>query len=512
MKKRVIQFLTLCLVTTFTFSFSVGQTQPGIHLGRLEFVRPPEGLSNDMRGLMETMSKTKGITSSFAHKVGGVSFVQVAQPTFHVESFSLQCDLDNNSAYATINGQRYNIPLETWQLMPITAYANSEYDAAVSLFGELLYQNQNNTDTISIFFHNAFIDKLLGIRLLHIDLLFSDILQYEDRGKLPTFDNSTSPILSKSEALMYNPDKLLSLSSLASDSIDIIIDDYLEESNYSYVFTDAINDFTGSPITFNIINNSLKIEGHPYYYFIHFDETRFDTLETLCDFFDEYDEIVDAFEEIINPKTSNILNFQNYKSLSEKVKINNHNGAIAEFRERYNHIPDSTTASAIFQTKRNNLKRFISIYKKDNPSEYHQLQKEFEPLYDLTEKILIDEDNIREVIRLSMIWTLFIEADTNLTNTFPTFDDFLICYFYQYPNYQMKELTKLTNAIRKKRDLVRNLNPIVYDAAVATCQWSAFFRYAKENYPQNWNSFVKQVEKLQYDAPKVYTPIKVKNR
>lgn len=522
MKKHLIRFLTFCLVTTFTFSFLAGQTPPGIHLGRLEFVRPPEGLPKEKRELKMSMSKTRGITSSFATEVGGVAFVQVAQPSFEVESFSLQCDPIKNSAYAVINGQKYLIPLEVWQLKPIVAYANSEYDAAVSLFGRL-YQDHGHTDTIQTVFHNAFVDNLLGLRLLQADLLLADkYMQKDDRFKLPAFDGSEMPILAESEKTFYNPQAFKASSRKASKNIDKKIKSIGEEYS-SYVFTDFVDYVTGDSMHFNIVNNRLKIEGRPYYYFIYFDKTRTDTLETLCKIFDKYDEIFDAFLEdinnnypIISPKISNKLNFQNYKSLSEKVKRNNYNGAITEFRERYNHIPDSTTALSVFQKKRNNLKRFISIYKINNPSEYHQLQEVFEPLYDLTEKILIDEDNTREVFLLSMYWNLLVEIDPNLTNksssSFPTFDDFLICYFCQYPNYQMKELTKLTNAIMNRHDLVRNLNPIVYDAAVATCQWTAFFRYAKENYSRNWDLFVNQVKKLKYDVPEVYTPTKLKNR
>ena len=292
--------------------------------------------------------------------------MQVAQPSFKIESFSLQCDTIKNSAFAIINGQRYELPLETWQLMPIVSYANSEYDAAVSLFGRRLFQDHGHTDTIRTLFHNAFIDNLLGLRLLQTDLLLAgNYLQNEDdRGKLPTFDGLETPILAESEKMLYNPHVFVASSLNASINIE------LGEYYNSYVFTDFVDSVTGDSIKFNVEDVCLKIEGHPYYYFI---DKQIDTMATLLN---------------------------------------------------------------LFKTIDNNKK----------------------------------------------------------------------------PTHKIIKLTELTNDLREKHELVRDLNPIVYDAAVTTCQWTAFFRYAKENYPQNWDSFVKQVGNLQYDAPEVYTPIKLKNR
>ena len=55
------------------------------------------------------------------------------------------------------------------------------------------------------------------------------------------------------------------------------------------------------------------------------------------------------------------------------------------------------------------------------------------------------------------------------------------------------------------------INPIVFDAAEKTCQWGAFFRYVKENYNEEWHSFVNNIKKLKYDAPIVQTPIDFTN-
>lgn len=497
MKTRVIQFLTLCLVTTFTFSFSAGQTLPGIHLGRLEFQQATNNLSRQKRMLKETMS-SRGITSLFTLKVGGVAFVQVAQPSFKVESFSLQCDPNNNSAYAIINGHRYNIPLETWQLMPIVEYANSNDQAVVTVYG---------TEECGTLFHNAFIDKLLGLRLLQTDLLLAgNYLQRYDRGKLPTFDGSVTPILGESEKMLYNPHVLLASSNKASrdiDSLKISLGEYYT----SYVFTDLVDSVTGDSIKFNVVDDSLVIEGFPYYYFIRNDTTQIDTLEILCNFFDglKLKSNKKALAEF-NQNTSS----KSYK-IKSKIKKGDFQGALDLFNKSYKGI-DSAKSVKNYERKLNSLNAYNYRY-------YPEL------LTDSQKRILdnIDTLNIKnkngktdiyDIVLRSEYYKKLEELDGNPTDklNFPTFDDLLIYYFYQLHIYKIIKLTELTNALREKHELVRDLNPIVVDAAVSTCQWAAFFRYAKKRHNKNWNTFVKQVKSLRYDAPAVYTPVnKLKN-
>ena len=65
----------------------------------------------------------------------------------------------------------------------------------------------------------------------------------------------------------------------------------------------------------------------------------------------------------------------------------------------------------------------------------------------------------------------------------------------------------MTSFYRNRFDDVYRMNPIVFNAALNVCHWSAFFRYVKENYENEWLEFVEKVNLLEYDAPKVKTPI-----
>ena len=537
MKKRVIQFLTLCLVSTFTFSFSAGQTIPGIHLGRLEFVRPPEGLSNDMRELRVTMPQNRGITSSFAHKVGGVSFVQVAQPAFKVDyGFAIIFDQNNNSAHAIINGKKYQIPLEAWQLKPIVAYANSNYNAAVTLFGDRTYSNSGQSYTLRTLFHDAFIDKLLGIRLLQTDLLlahtFGNIFNYilftpNEKYSLPTFNGYDSPILSNYESLHYNPMKknFISMSENAQEQINNTIDKYGGFS--SYIFTDFVDSLTGDPIKFNVKHGRLELEGLPYYCFLDIDENQIDTIETLINFFEEIESEHNFWSPILFQKSES----PKCHEIREQIKKGDYNEALTLFKKYYNHISDFFQATSIFNEKRNSLFEFMDKYGKNySPSSESQQcllsiidsikNDKFNKIDDhgILSILSIDKYNLSEnkVVELAELWKTIIwidGKDETVINNFPSYDDYLIYYFYWHRIPKTIRLTELTNALKKKQKLVRDINPIVYDAAVTTCQWVAFFRYAKEKASkENWDSFVDLVSKLQDDAPKVYTPIDIKKR
>jgi len=54
-------------------------------------------------------------------------------------------------------------------------------------------------------------------------------------------------------------------------------------------------------------------------------------------------------------------------------------------------------------------------------------------------------------------------------------------------------------------EMIRACNPAVWDATVMTMRLSAFFRYLKQNYPEQWEAFAATVEKISIQ-PEVTTP------
>ncbi len=54
-------------------------------------------------------------------------------------------------------------------------------------------------------------------------------------------------------------------------------------------------------------------------------------------------------------------------------------------------------------------------------------------------------------------------------------------------------------------NLLRDINPAIWDATVATMRYSSFFRYIKENYLNEWNNFIGEIESVIIN-PEVKTP------
>lgn len=52
---------------------------------------------------------------------------------------------------------------------------------------------------------------------------------------------------------------------------------------------------------------------------------------------------------------------------------------------------------------------------------------------------------------------------------------------------------------------IRAINPAVWDNAVTTARYAAFFRYVRKQSPQAWHTFLSQIDFVQ-PAPSVVTP------
>jgi len=66
------------------------------------------------------------------------------------------------------------------------------------------------------------------------------------------------------------------------------------------------------------------------------------------------------------------------------------------------------------------------------------------------------------------------------------------CLYGNNPDYE--PVNDLTADFRTDADLFKNLNPAVFNTAAKIAQWSAFFRYAKENNPEAWRAFINQIK------------------
>ena len=164
-------------------------------LGDLKFVLPSVGMQMASRTFDIKMATT-GITSSMFQKIGGVAFIQTAVPTFEIDGLELSCDIADNSASVAINDTVYELPLEVWQLQAIVNFADASGNAAVTLFGG---------KECRIKYHEAFIDNLMGLRLLQVDLMLSKYMKETEVGMLPAVNGEY--IFSPTESIRYESGK-----------------------------------------------------------------------------------------------------------------------------------------------------------------------------------------------------------------------------------------------------------------------------------------------------------------
>ncbi len=59
--------------------------------------------------------------------------------------------------------------------------------------------------------------------------------------------------------------------------------------------------------------------------------------------------------------------------------------------------------------------------------------------------------------------------------------------------------------LAENREMVRSINPAVWDTAVNTMRYAAFFRYCKRQNPEAWRSFLSQIRKVTV-TPTIITP------
>jgi hypothetical protein len=119
-------------------------------------------------------------SGAYVSRVGGVAFDQVAQPDtgLEIDNVALEYDAtthsDGERVSVLASGRRYRLELPDWQLVPIAEFADSSYNAVVTLFGELDGDRQKPATHYVVAYHPAFEATLLGLRVFQGDFLLLD--------------------------------------------------------------------------------------------------------------------------------------------------------------------------------------------------------------------------------------------------------------------------------------------------------------------------------------------------
>lgn len=199
--------------------------------------------------LQYNLASSGGLGSySFVSGVGGVAFSGVAKPDAAMKDKRIVLHYDRT----TTDGHRLEIvvaggtataDLPDWMLIPIARFADTDYDACVSLFGP------NTTETAyDIVYHTSFQNTLLGLRLLQADMILFNIgetWRLPQRGGVVTLGAGETAPTQMDEPSVRT------------------IDAALEDGTFqSWVMTDQAED-----IIFALRDGRLELTGEPYYYF-----------------------------------------------------------------------------------------------------------------------------------------------------------------------------------------------------------------------------------------------------
>lgn len=405
------------------------QTLEGLSLGDITFVKPSPDMTMASRSLRMRLS-TEKIPSDFYTKVGGVAFIQTATPTFDIKSLKLNCNLVENNANVVINGHTYQIPLEVWQLQPIVEFVDDHNNAAITIYGD---------EDSRIKMHEAFLDKLIGLRLLQTDLL--PIIGMHNQYKYPVYDDGEY-IMTPQEKQTYHD---LHVQGLA---------DYSEWVDAHKDWVNAYNNIYDS--VSNILGNILGVE----------------------------------LPAEIN--SNKMLDKEGIEAISaDLTKID---PSAADYRE--------------LETFYAGLRNTFLLSNECN--KYEQLENVSSP----TDYINYIFSSVLEE-RNTYIYTDFDQAITFSIDNSSGVIDFEGKPYYRFAAIEksstdtiVTEATNLTNYLKEEGTVsIYWSNPLIYHESETICQWSAFFRYVKQNHPTVWQDFKKHVKSLTYDAPYVWTPI-----
>ncbi|MBT6007312.1 MAG: T9SS type A sorting domain-containing protein, partial [Prolixibacteraceae bacterium] len=203
-----------------------------------------------------------GYNGAYLGSVGGISFENTAvlNEGFQIDKLEILYDnsqIDGSRIELTINENKTHVKIFDWQLIPIAKYANSEYTACFTYFGDLedeYCQNiilNNNGHILN--YHPEFANTLVGWRLADMDML----ILYDFTTDLPKKDNNY--ILGAGEQIPDVDANNTGAFNFYNYFISI-------ENNLGYTFQSYVISDYSQVIEISTKNDSLKISGYPYYY------------------------------------------------------------------------------------------------------------------------------------------------------------------------------------------------------------------------------------------------------
>ena len=407
------------------------------------------------------------LSLDYVAKVGGVAFESIANPSQELKDKNIFISYnsenpDGKRLMIKIGDNSYNPELYDWLLIPIAIYANSKSTGCVSLFGP--NQDKNSYDVL---YHSAFINTLLGIRLLHADIFLMNPFDY---SKLPMADSKI--IYGKGES---NTDESLQLIELFK-----LFDIISSEKFKSWVFTDnKVN------VEFYVESNKFLLTGKPYYYFWDIDPILVKRNQKQIDEYKQKVKNIDNKIENIKNKFTEFANFAELKVQYTIEKLKNLNNLIftdfnRDIFEKEKKVIHDLYGYKLYGFPDNDVVLYNNYYKeyilrKNKDKFIEQFIPNTELINIVINKLVSHRNNIVEEANSKPLPIIPVESITD--------------------NLKKIELC--------------NLNKPVFDAAIKVMRFSAFFRYVKKSYNNSWNNFYKKIATSDRSHFSYTTPIRL---
>lgn len=384
----------------------------------------------------------------YVGRVGGVAFDGVASPAngLKIDTLTLAYSPtrdDGNRLVLGVNGEAVETSLYDWQLIPVAKFANSDDPSCVTLFGNLADPEEEER------FRLERLPARLDIRFPNYHPSFSDTLM-----GLRLFQLDVLIMNDFSYELPTEKGKYILG---AGESIDKDKNKQSHEKFFeyrkqneeifmraqSYVITD-----NGRAITFDVSDGKLTVRGDPGYYFWSIDQFRYLML------------------------------------VSGQLLRSAQNGVRAELRR----IRPVNSVRAKRNWLASQLRSGIANYKTQIDDD---LSVEFVGYSDLLNLIRQDETSReRSLSEQPLAWLTQRLAELRTIETMPV----------------PSEVTELGKMVSTNMQMVRAINPAVWDAGATVMRYAGFFRYVKRNHPESWRSFMAQIERAPAPKPPVKTP------
>jgi len=462
--------------------------------------------------LRKSRDKTKTLAQSvqFLSTTGGVAFEAVAVPAPDLKDQPVQLDYvpdeqDGQRISITIGDKSYHPFLPDWKLIPIARYADSEFESAVSALNSP--ENQAYTELL---YHPAFEASLLGLRLLQMDLLLSDIKAFQELPK-----NSSGRLITG----VGEPKNAIPPQS----------------RNNKLLWKLAIKKFSGY-----LENNDERIGADARWLMSSWlkktsEKLWKSTQEAFSTSLEEYNFKFPA-QLISNvPLISNEQDWENEK----RIFLDSDEGRIFALILLRINEPSINTDDEVWQVAVSiSLDRFYEWFLEEYPNtmaDIDELQSYVVFLIDFTTSV--DGGAL-------MMTDYQVEVQFSVDDkSFFQLSGFPYYYFWEedqefeklkkeaehckketdleaalrcgsklqqaYDGMKVDEKTHLIQFMKEQRELIRAFNPTVYDATVETMRYAAFFRYVKQNHKDSWDRFLRQLESVKI-TPMVKTPTRWK--